>query len=810
MRMIECSIAGFGRLCSEHFSFNNGLNSILAKNGQGKSTLAAFICAMLYGLSDTKKQSLEDNDRKKFAPWQGGTFGGSLTILTQRGTYRIERSFGKKASEDTFLLYDAKTGRLSGDFSANIGEELFGIDRDGFLRTVFLSERTLSEKNENRSVSAKLSGTTGISADMGELDTALAVLEEQRRIYSKKGGAGIISDTKSKSAELDIRIEELKKKELLIKEAEDELLRLEGELESAKEQMSRFEGARAELERERRIRTYKDQYDNMRRGFAQDEEKYAALLDFFGGGKPTYEEIDEARMKQLEFERTVGSSSDMPSAKELSELEQLFENGVTEEQTSRVYELALRVEDVGEEVTQSVPESFALRVPSEAELDSQIGALKKARTARRKRTAPLLLLISGTAFGAAAFLSGIKNLSFIPLISVSALLMITALILFLTDNISKRCANAEACASDFIFSLCGTKVTEDALEVLTRMKGELSDYNRLLAAGRTPEQRRRRNEEALREIYDYLAKFPAPTSKTLIGAVLEIKEKQRRLEALRIMSEQWSQSVSEKKRSAAEGMKEAAFFLSRFKTHTERPFDEIRDALTEFNSLSERICAKRKELDDFARMNGIDAISWSESKLNENEIDEGRRAAEEKIFAISKEKILLCRSIESYRLETEELESLRAMRAELDSDEKKYEKNLDIIRKTQGFLCAAHESMTRQYLDKTKAGFKKYVRAIGGHEGEFVLDTDFTLTKYEGASARRTESYSKGTRELYSLALRLALTDALYEDDAPFIILDDPFMSLDDTALEGARTVLKELSRTKQIIYFTCSESRRI
>ena len=150
MRIIECYVKGFGTICDAKYVFNPGLNMMLEGNGRGKSTLAAFIQAMLYGLSDTRKTSLDENDRKKYTPWSGGAFGGSLTVEARGKRYRIESEFGKRASEDTFRLLDAQSGRPSGDFGSDFGEELFGIDRDGFLRTVFLSEKALSEKNENK------------------------------------------------------------------------------------------------------------------------------------------------------------------------------------------------------------------------------------------------------------------------------------------------------------------------------------------------------------------------------------------------------------------------------------------------------------------------------------------------------------------------------------------------------------------------------------------------------------------------------------------------------------------------------------
>ena len=148
---------------------------------------------------------------------------------------------------------------------------------------------------------------------------------------------------------------------------------------------------------------------------------------------------------------------------------------------------------------------------------------------------------------------------------------------------------------------------------------------------------------------------------------------------------------------------------------------------------------------------------------------------------------------------------------ELEELLKKYIDRYDTVVLTKKYLTIAKDNMTSKYLGKTKAGFIGYTERISGITGEsFEMDTDFGVTKQEGATTRATDAYSRGTRDLYALGLRLALVDALYENEAPFIILDDPFIALDDARLEKAKATLKSIGRTKQILYFTCAKSRAI
>ena len=124
-------------------------------------------------------------------------------------------------------------------------------------------------------------------------------------------------------------------------------------------------------------------------------------------------------------------------------------------------------------------------------------------------------------------------------------------------------------------------------------------------------------------------------------------------------------------------------------------------------------------------------------------------------------------------------------------------------------LNTAKTNMTARYLDPMRKSFTKYINLMDNEEGEYTMDTSFTVMKTDLGKSRQAEAYSRGTRDLHALAVRLALVDSLYEGEKPPIILDDPFTSFDDRRTDKALTVIKKLSADGQIIYFTCSKSRR-
>jgi len=66
------------------------------------------------------------------------------------------------------------------------------------------------------------------------------------------------------------------------------------------------------------------------------------------------------------------------------------------------------------------------------------------------------------------------------------------------------------------------------------------------------------------------------------------------------------------------------------------------------------------------------------------------------------------------------------------------------------------------------------------------------------------ENLSRGTQDVLSIALKLAMVDKYLEDKEGFIIMDDPFVDLDPRRQELTAKVIRDFSKDKQVILFTC------
>jgi DNA repair exonuclease SbcCD ATPase subunit len=109
-----------------------------------------------------------------------------------------------------------------------------------------------------------------------------------------------------------------------------------------------------------------------------------------------------------------------------------------------------------------------------------------------------------------------------------------------------------------------------------------------------------------------------------------------------------------------------------------------------------------------------------------------------------------------------------------------YEEKRNTAESAKEFLKRASYNLSSRYLRKMEQSFKEnYEKASDSAMPTPNIDAELGLSFRDGGAERGTEWYSEGIRSLINLCMRLALTDALFENEAPFLVLDDPFSELD-------------------------------
>ena len=302
MKLISAYIAGFGRITDTRFSFTPGLNQILDDNGKGKTTLAVFIKAMFYGMEySPRKSALTERDH--YRPWNGGSYGGNLIFSVDQKTYRIERTFGGTAKEDTFAVFDQDSGSESDDYTEKIGEELFEVDRESFEKSIFVPQGSLETKITSQ-LNAKMGGLGSVQDDMNRYDQAMEAIDNARKVYtaSSKVNPGLIkqiNDRIHQEKEKADRIPKLQEaydtKAHMLFDKRSELRRMEYKKSTLSDQLGVI--ARSE----KSVGVYQAKMDSLNK----QEEVIRGLDDFFANGLPEEDYIAglEKRERELSLNR---------------------------------------------------------------------------------------------------------------------------------------------------------------------------------------------------------------------------------------------------------------------------------------------------------------------------------------------------------------------------------------------------------------------------------------------------------------------------------------------------------------------------
>ncbi len=774
MKLISLQIDNFGTLKDYRFLFKEGINTIVHENGWGKSTLASFIRVMFYGFDNEAKRSETENERKRFMPWQGGGYGGMLVFEAGGKTYRIERSFSDK-KESSFALYDAKTNLLSSDYSEKIGQELFGIDSASFERTIFIGQQDCKTEATS-AINAKIGNVADDSDDMSNYGHVQDLLKKEADSLTPLRKTGAIYKLKEDVAAKEVSVGAKAGQE----EHRDDIARQINRLSEVREEnRKKLKAVREEIKKLsdlREMKRDKDEYDRLNGEIRSAKERERQARETFPEEIPDSREIDEMGQKAAKLTSLDQTMKDFRlDENERRDEERIYDcysNGFPEEEeTARL----LSLWNESNSRKNVLPSKKAnLKLMQEMKRKERLDT--KRRNTYRGVVGGLLIL---AAAGLITYAVTRKGPDIIVL------------------------AAAGACILGSIIAFLGIrKIRRGRDETAGELAQSIEEDERFIEkTGETVEAFLKMLGEGEGENFD-----PAP----VLERVKEDKRKSKEYSKRRL-------KFDEAHKEREKLIKEINAFVIKYGgSESIDPGDElqgIRDRLRSYRTGGERVKECEDKLADFCR-------DHDEEKLKEEVIlpEKGAEELDSEFEALQNE---IEEEDERLKRYEEELEGCNEMLDDIASDEEELalmkerldelQHRYDIISDTREYLEKAKMSFTRKYMEPVKRAFDKYYSVLSGDDGkEYELDANLGIKVKNRGVSRDTDLLSGGYRDLVGLCRRMAMIEAMYEEERPFLILDDPFVNLDNDKVKGGMNVLKRIADSYQIVYFTCHDSRAI
>ena len=677
MKLIKCYIENFGKLHNFSYNFQDGLNIIKEENGFGKTTFATFIKSMFYGLDNSTKVKVEKSDRKKYFPWQGGAYGGNIEFEINNKVYRIERFFEKRAAEDTFKLYNLETNLESNDYTENIGEEIFKINKSAYEKSTYIPQGQIQIEMED-SLSAKLGNVLENENDINTSEEAIKKLIETKKIYKKdKGKGGLIDEKKDKLFELQRKLENSK-----------------SDIETLEARKTQFD---AKIKEIKHIEELRD----------QQQQILAKKLD------------QDRRIAKQETYKTILSKYKQAQEK-INELNNFFESGIIEK---------FDINNLPEEIDENIKNCYkTLEIDKEIQIKQNERETEQRQIKKSKKIYRIILILGFILFvlGMTLIATKLQDIFGIVLVIIATIVICSDFVVS-HKNKNTKLADINKKIKELVEKKEGIENQisnllekynlgeQDKIMALTNLKTEYNSYNDLLKL--------KKNEyDATLKQYEYAQKEK------------ENFENQNDIQEL--------QNIEET---------------------SNIPEQELKEEIEKLNLQIDNLVDAKNQIKN--------QIEFLENKIDENEYLES------------------------------DIENLKE---EIDNSTEKYK----ILQTTEQLLKSAKETFSSSYLQDMVKGFNKYLSIINTQEMSTNVDIKLDVKLDVNGSQKEIKYFSAGYKDLIYICMRFSLINALFKDETPFVVLDDPLVNLDEDKTSKALKVINEFAKEYQIIYFVCNSSR--
>ena len=843
MKLISCHIRNFGNLSNIDYKFADGINSFIGDNGFGKSTLAAFVKAMLFGMEAVRESDKELKERKHYAPFNEQSYGGTLVFEHSGKEYRVERTFDvKSAVKDSLTIYEDKEEK---EFEREIGEEILGLDKESFERLLFLNSQDIKMES-NGNIRKNLNNIIDDSAEGVDFDAIIEKLSEVAKKYSNKK-TSLTSGWKVRKKELEETI------------ANQEIIssNLSGKYAARNElneERTALEKKQEIISKQTTVLEYWKIYKGKLAAINDKKESLDKLMAKYPKGYPTDEEINT--LSQLLKEKTslLGTSKgivfDDVNLVKLNSLKEKYSKGIpTEEQLLEVEKdisehtrlttlsNANKQELTDEEV--NIYNRFngrdgekdlarAEQLVSEYKtLDDSLKSTPKfeegqVQQVSAKSKLPLFILIPSILLigvGIAMFfvLLGLG----IALTAVGAIGLFTSAFLYLKNRIDSSNKGVVKINDEFTkienqLRLKGEEIhqvltrygiyTQSVYSDFERFKVEYGRYQEILKKKKEASEQGDANKQAIESLEKGIKVFLDKYG-SFDNFAIGLQKVKDEIKELNNLSASYDSHLNKK----GDNDKKLADIDKAIKAIDDKYQLGVLEGKCSIETISAD-CALIKTLISGIARDEEDAEQYKNEKgLIEEPASFETEDYSEKIKALSVEILTLDNQIDDDERDIEALDDNRQLLFDVKKEIEYCEHKFDILTKLEAEIHKAQKALDDKYVAPIMEKFEFYSNLLGDLLGvQIEMGRDFDIKLNVDGKLRSDEHLSSGQRSICALCFRLALLDNIYGGNIPFIIMDDPFLYLDPKNLKSTIEMLKKLAADKQIIYFSCHPSRAI
>ena len=850
MKLVSLYITNFGNLSDVEYKFNGDITSFCEKNGYGKSTLVGFIKSMFYGMETFKKNAASFLDREHYYPFKGGLFGGNIVFEYNNHTYRIERTFDQKSEvDDTLKVY--KDTELTEELGDVPGLTIFGISKDSFERLIIINTDKINIES-NADISKKLNNyASNVSEDFDitkVIDTVKKLKkEETTKINGNKDTTG------------------LKEK---IKNLKEEIANLEGIKSSLDDKYSELDDANKayqessilyqEAASKGVILEKWNQYDSLNNECFSLKEKIDVILNRYKKGVPTSEEIslvkkslEQIKIANASLERgsiTVSEENEykslsdkysayLPSEEEVHDIERknnelnnlIKDRANLDKKEKPEEEIRLEAHFHGKIVSDEEVLAVKEKVDEYSRLNEELKNIKpnvettKENEKKVNKLYVISLILLFIVLGAGIGLVFVNTILGIVLASIGGVGFIAVLILLLISYNKEPRRVVEITPNEdyenqkrdidrkkqeiFILLARYQYVGNDVLSLFYQFKSDAEKYNSIINLTKDASEKAAEYDNGIEklteEISSFFNKLNFP-SMAFDKAIEILKKELARLEILKGIVNNSSVNKEQLKATIKEEQVKVNAFYEKYEISKLVLIEDIEKDIDDLNRLNNDYKNKLSQRDKYKEDNGLETRVEGESEIDLNAL----KANEEKNHSIY---MTIKGEVEDLEEQVSLLDEKKNELERLNEAKQEAEYASELYENVKKEIEAADESLINKYVAPIKEKFIYYAELLEKAIGEKVhMDKNFKITFDREGALRKSDHLSSGTLAICALCFRLALLDNMFENEELFIIMDDPFMSLDEEHFEKAKTLVKELSKNKQIMYLTCHRSREI